>query len=176
MQKESKPAPSGIGMVGGVGVGVVGEDQRRARFKANGRVVRRGATLMGWRTEPARRRWGHWNRSIHGLIYNALKVLSEMHAMLFDECSSKYKSEVAEGEKTIKDRQGEVEKDRGYGDEEPSGGPGDGSRADYASTSPDGERFVEISDVTIVERHVRQRRSFGADRGSVAYHATRTRL
>ena len=90
-----------------MGVGGGGEDQRRARFKANGRVVRRGATLMGWRTEPARRRWGHWNRSIHGLIYNALKVLSEMHAMLFDECSSKYKSEVAEGEKTIKDRQGE---------------------------------------------------------------------
>ena len=48
---------------------------------------------------------GHWNRSIHGLIYNALKVLSEMNATLFDECSSKYKSEVAKGEKTIKVRQ-----------------------------------------------------------------------
>ena len=37
----------------------------------------------------------HWNRSIHSLIYNALKTLSEMNQPLFDECSSKYKTEMA---------------------------------------------------------------------------------
>jgi len=62
---------------------------------------------------------GHWNRSIHGLIYNALKVLSEMNATLFDECSSKYKSEVAEGEKTIKDRQGKWKKIEGMATKNP---------------------------------------------------------
>lgn len=37
----------------------------------------------------------HWNRSIHSLIYNALKTLSEMNQPLFDDCSSKYKTEMA---------------------------------------------------------------------------------
>lgn len=35
----------------------------------------------------------HWNRAIHTLIYNALKVLSDINPALFDECSSKYKAE-----------------------------------------------------------------------------------
>jgi len=40
----------------------------------------------------------HWNRSIHSLIYNALKTLQEMNSKLFDECSSKYKG----GEAAVK--------------------------------------------------------------------------
>lgn len=46
----------------------------------------------------------HWNRSIHSLIYNALKVLSEMNSSLFDECSSKYKTEVAKDKKKASER------------------------------------------------------------------------
>ena len=46
----------------------------------------------------------HWNRSIHGLIYNALKVLSEMNSTLFDECSSKYKSEVTKDKRLAAER------------------------------------------------------------------------
>ena len=32
-------------------------------------------------------------RTIHGLIYNALKLFMEMNQKLFDECSQKYKQE-----------------------------------------------------------------------------------
>lgn len=33
----------------------------------------------------------HWNKTIHGLIYNALKLLMEMNQKLFDECTHQYK-------------------------------------------------------------------------------------
>lgn len=32
----------------------------------------------------------HWNKTIHGLIYNALKLFMEMNQRLFDECSQSY--------------------------------------------------------------------------------------
>ena len=35
----------------------------------------------------------HWNKTIHGLIYNALKVFMEMNQTLFDECTKKYKED-----------------------------------------------------------------------------------
>lgn len=34
-------------------------------------------------------------RTIHGLIYNALKIFTEMNQSLFDECTKKYKEDVA---------------------------------------------------------------------------------
>lgn len=33
----------------------------------------------------------HWNRTIHGLVYNALKLFMEISPKLFDECTNKYK-------------------------------------------------------------------------------------
>ncbi|KFM57270.1 Serine/threonine-protein phosphatase 2A regulatory subunit delta isoform, partial [Stegodyphus mimosarum] len=33
----------------------------------------------------------HWNKTIHGLIYNALKLFMEMNQKLFDECVQNYK-------------------------------------------------------------------------------------
>ncbi|EDV42952.2 uncharacterized protein Dana_GF16761, isoform C [Drosophila ananassae] len=35
----------------------------------------------------------HWNKTIHGLIYNALKLFMEMDQRLFDDCSKNYKQE-----------------------------------------------------------------------------------
>ena len=35
----------------------------------------------------------HWNKTIHGLIYNALKLFMEMNQKLFDECTQQYKVE-----------------------------------------------------------------------------------
>lgn len=35
----------------------------------------------------------HWNKTIHGLIYNALKLFMEMDQHLFDECTTAYKDE-----------------------------------------------------------------------------------
>ncbi|XP_055332200.1 serine/threonine-protein phosphatase 2A 56 kDa regulatory subunit gamma isoform-like isoform X2 [Paramacrobiotus metropolitanus] len=33
----------------------------------------------------------HWNKTIHGLIYNALKLFMEMNQKLFDDCFKQYK-------------------------------------------------------------------------------------
>uniref|UniRef100_A0A8C7T4U4 Serine/threonine protein phosphatase 2A regulatory subunit n=1 Tax=Oncorhynchus mykiss TaxID=8022 RepID=A0A8C7T4U4_ONCMY len=33
----------------------------------------------------------HWNKTIHGLIYNALKLFMEMNQKLFDDCTQQYK-------------------------------------------------------------------------------------
>jgi serine/threonine-protein phosphatase 2A regulatory subunit B' len=35
----------------------------------------------------------HWNKTIHGLIYNALKLFMEMNQKLFDECTQLYREE-----------------------------------------------------------------------------------
>lgn len=34
----------------------------------------------------------HWNKTIHGLIYNALKLFMEMNQRLFDECVHQYRT------------------------------------------------------------------------------------
>lgn len=35
----------------------------------------------------------HWNKTIHGLVYNALKLFMEMNQKLFDECTQQYRQE-----------------------------------------------------------------------------------
>ncbi|XP_075261597.1 serine/threonine-protein phosphatase 2A 56 kDa regulatory subunit gamma isoform-like isoform X2 [Convolutriloba macropyga] len=35
----------------------------------------------------------HWNKTIHGLIYNGLKLFMEMNQKLFDDCVQQYKAE-----------------------------------------------------------------------------------
>ncbi|CAH1182611.1 unnamed protein product [Phyllotreta striolata] len=35
----------------------------------------------------------HWNKTIHGLIYNALKLFMEMDQKLFDECTQQHRQE-----------------------------------------------------------------------------------
>ncbi|CAF2511262.1 unnamed protein product [Rotaria sp. Silwood2] len=46
----------------------------------------------------------HWNKTIHGLIYNALKLFMEMNHKLFDECSQKYKMEKQKEKEKLRDR------------------------------------------------------------------------
>jgi serine/threonine-protein phosphatase 2A regulatory subunit B' len=33
---------------------------------------------------------GHWNRTIHGMVYNAMKLFMEINPALFDDCSHEY--------------------------------------------------------------------------------------
>ncbi|KAF2153560.1 protein phosphatase 2A regulatory B subunit [Myriangium duriaei CBS 260.36] len=33
---------------------------------------------------------GHWNRTIHGMVYNAMKLFMEVNPQLFDDCSHQY--------------------------------------------------------------------------------------
>ncbi|KAJ3101141.1 Serine/threonine-protein phosphatase 2A 56 kDa regulatory subunit delta isoform [Physocladia obscura] len=47
----------------------------------------------------------HWNRTIHGLIYNALKLFMEISPKLFDDCTNKYKQNRQLERKKQKDRE-----------------------------------------------------------------------
>lgn len=35
----------------------------------------------------------HWNRTIHGLVYNAIKIFMEISPQLFDECTNRYRQD-----------------------------------------------------------------------------------
>uniref|UniRef100_A0AAR2M3F3 Serine/threonine protein phosphatase 2A regulatory subunit n=1 Tax=Pygocentrus nattereri TaxID=42514 RepID=A0AAR2M3F3_PYGNA len=41
----------------------------------------------------------HWNKTIHGLIYNALKLFMEMNQKLFDDCTQQFRAEKNKYEK-----------------------------------------------------------------------------
>ncbi|XP_063231855.1 serine/threonine-protein phosphatase 2A 56 kDa regulatory subunit gamma isoform isoform X2 [Bacillus rossius redtenbacheri] len=47
----------------------------------------------------------HWNKTIHGLIYNALKLFMEMNQKLFDECTQQYKQERQKEKERQRDRE-----------------------------------------------------------------------
>ncbi|KIY70007.1 protein phosphatase 2A regulatory B subunit [Cylindrobasidium torrendii FP15055 ss-10] len=46
----------------------------------------------------------HWNRTIHGMVYNALKLFMEINAEMFDECMQSFK------ERQIKEQQDAVDR------------------------------------------------------------------
>ena len=50
----------------------------------------------------------HWNKTIHGLIYNALKLFMEMNQKLFDECTQAYKLEQKKEKERAKQRIGKL--------------------------------------------------------------------
>ncbi|CAH1766886.1 9112_t:CDS:10 [Entrophospora sp. SA101] len=47
----------------------------------------------------------HWNRTIHGLVYNALKLFMEINPALFDECTAHYKQSRQFEKKKMKERE-----------------------------------------------------------------------
>ncbi|XP_061693318.1 serine/threonine-protein phosphatase 2A 56 kDa regulatory subunit delta isoform isoform X2 [Syngnathoides biaculeatus] len=47
----------------------------------------------------------HWNKTIHGLIYNALKLFMEMNQKLFDDCTQQYKSGKHKEKHKMKERE-----------------------------------------------------------------------
>ncbi|XP_075222490.1 serine/threonine-protein phosphatase 2A 56 kDa regulatory subunit gamma isoform-like isoform X2 [Lycorma delicatula] len=47
----------------------------------------------------------HWNKTIHGLIYNALKLFMEMNQKLFDECTQQYKQDKQKEKEKQKERE-----------------------------------------------------------------------
>ncbi|XP_061645685.1 serine/threonine-protein phosphatase 2A 56 kDa regulatory subunit delta isoform isoform X2 [Phyllopteryx taeniolatus] len=47
----------------------------------------------------------HWNKTIHGLIYNALKLFMEMNQKLFDVCTQQYKSGKRKEKHKMKERE-----------------------------------------------------------------------
>uniref|UniRef100_A0A8C6LUV9 Serine/threonine protein phosphatase 2A regulatory subunit n=1 Tax=Nothobranchius furzeri TaxID=105023 RepID=A0A8C6LUV9_NOTFU len=47
----------------------------------------------------------HWNKTIHGLIYNALKLFMEMNQKLFDDCTQQFKAEKSKEKSKWKERE-----------------------------------------------------------------------
>ncbi|KAL7641777.1 UNVERIFIED_CONTAM: hypothetical protein RMT77_007651 [Armadillidium vulgare] len=47
----------------------------------------------------------HWNKTIHGLIYNALKLFMEMNQKLFDECTQEFKADRQREREKMKERE-----------------------------------------------------------------------
>ncbi|OJD26838.1 hypothetical protein ACJ73_01773 [Blastomyces percursus] len=49
---------------------------------------------------------GHWNRTIHSMVYNAMKLFMEINPQLFDDCSHDYTELQSTAEAREKNRQG----------------------------------------------------------------------
>ncbi|KAF9084256.1 hypothetical protein BGX29_002651 [Mortierella sp. GBA35] len=47
----------------------------------------------------------HWNRTIHGLVYNALKLFMDVTPQLFDECTNHYRQARQNDRKRLQDRE-----------------------------------------------------------------------
>ncbi|KAI8625194.1 protein phosphatase 2A regulatory B subunit [Xylariaceae sp. FL1651] len=49
---------------------------------------------------------GHWNRTIHGMVYNAMKLFMEINPQLFDDCSHDYNEQqnTAPARQALRDR------------------------------------------------------------------------
>lgn len=49
---------------------------------------------------------GHWNRTIHGMVYNAMKLFMEINPQLFDDCSHEYTEQQnnAAGREALRER------------------------------------------------------------------------
>uniref|UniRef100_A0A672I8U7 Serine/threonine protein phosphatase 2A regulatory subunit n=1 Tax=Salarias fasciatus TaxID=181472 RepID=A0A672I8U7_SALFA len=47
----------------------------------------------------------HWNKTIHGLIYNALKLFMEMNQKLFDDCTQQFRAEKNKEKAKSKERE-----------------------------------------------------------------------
>ncbi|KAI9834534.1 MAG: Serine/threonine-protein phosphatase 2A 56 kDa regulatory subunit delta isoform [Sarea resinae] len=53
---------------------------------------------------------GHWNRTIHGMVYNAMKLFMEINPQLFDDCSHDYTELQNNAEEREKARQAKWDK------------------------------------------------------------------
>lgn len=94
----------------------------------------------------------HWNKTIHGLIYNALKLFTEMNQKLFDECTQKYKNERQKEKEKLKDREDKWSKVEQLARRNPSYHcNGDNSLSNSSACSPSGND-ADIEDFDIYER------------------------
>ncbi|KAE8154219.1 phosphatase 2A regulatory B subunit-domain-containing protein [Aspergillus avenaceus] len=53
---------------------------------------------------------GHWNRTIHSMVYNAMKMFMEINPQLFDECSHEYNERQNSAEQRERSRKEKWEK------------------------------------------------------------------
>ncbi|ORY71879.1 putative B56-delta regulatory subunit of protein phosphatase 2A [Pseudomassariella vexata] len=60
---------------------------------------------------------GHWNRTIHGMVYNAMKLFMEINPQLFDDCSHEYTEQQnnASAREALRERKWAAIKDQAAG-------------------------------------------------------------
>lgn len=92
----------------------------------------------------------HWNKTIHGLIYNALKLFMEMNQKLVDECTQQYKQERQREKERVKGREEawqkvetQAKRNQGYAPEMTNNV--DFNSSDGFSPGPDGDNDIDLS-------------------------------
>ncbi|KAI7204410.1 Serine/threonine-protein phosphatase 2A 56 kDa regulatory subunit delta, partial [Hortaea werneckii] len=72
---------------------------------------------------------GHWNRTIHGMVYNAMKLFMEVNPQLFDECSHEYTEQQNNAEAVKQNRQAKWDRLAALAEQMKSGGGANGTTA-----------------------------------------------
>ncbi|KAI1334775.1 phosphatase 2A regulatory B subunit-domain-containing protein [Xylariaceae sp. FL0016] len=89
---------------------------------------------------------GHWNRTIHGMVYNAMKLFMEINPQLFDDCSHEYNEQQnnAPAREALRERKWAAIKEQAT-KRKSNGTTGNGSPAPKPATLP---RVEEADSVT----------------------------
>ncbi|KXT14454.1 hypothetical protein AC579_4804 [Pseudocercospora musae] len=96
---------------------------------------------------------GHWNRTIHGMVYNAMKLFMEVNPQLFDECSHEYTEQQNNAEAVKANRQAKWDRLSQLADQMKQNGHAPAVRPPnaYGNTSKSPLR-TEDGDLTSMER------------------------
>ncbi|KAI1079323.1 protein phosphatase 2A regulatory B subunit [Whalleya microplaca] len=89
---------------------------------------------------------GHWNRTIHGMVYNAMKLFMEINPQLFDDCSHEYTEQQnsASAREALRERKWAAIKEQAT-KKKSNGATGNGSPAPKSAALP---RVEEADSVT----------------------------
>lgn len=94
-----------------------------------------------------------FDRTIHGLIYNALKLLMEINQKLFDECTQNYKQQRAVEKQSLSKRENMWSKIEELAAGSPNYNRVPHEDCEYPSDGPvPGEEGADINDIINYER------------------------
>ncbi|KYG43963.1 hypothetical protein M433DRAFT_111179 [Acidomyces richmondensis BFW] len=79
---------------------------------------------------------GHWNRTIHGMVYNAMKLFMEVNPQLFDECSHDYTEQQNNAEAAKQSRQAKWDRLTQLAEQMKQNGPAPAVRPPPSATKP----------------------------------------
>ncbi|TQN75039.1 Serine/threonine-protein phosphatase 2A 56 kDa regulatory subunit delta isoform [Colletotrichum shisoi] len=108
---------------------------------------------------------GHWNRTIHGMVYNAMKLFMEINPQLFDDCSHEYTEQQnsAAAREALRERKwasitGQAEQRRSANGASSSGGPHAASlsRVDEVDGTEDNQKRLDSLKLQDGDRRDRQ--------------------
>ncbi|KAI5632923.1 protein phosphatase 2A regulatory B subunit (B56 family) domain-containing protein [Phthorimaea operculella] len=104
----------------------------------------------------------HWNKTIHGLVYNALKLFMEMNQKLFDECTQQYKQEKQKERERLQQREEiwqrieeKASVNPAYRDAPPPAGHAPGAVTGLPTAPGDDDKQPDLS-YTRIEQEVRK--------------------